>query len=214
MSDSTYHPKVYKKAGGDELVIAYGGLLTREASTGTGYSEPSATAPGAVVAGKCTAAEYCDSFIHKTVLTLSLTGDNDLDLADGSNKSAGVKIYDFPAGRIFLLGAILDGSVTVNDAFNDSPNDVFYISCGSVDGTQAADGDLTSTEADIIPKTTLDTVGNTVLTLDADAALATALQFASPLDLYFNAAVLDASTTKAVTVAVTGTLTLYWINLG
>jgi hypothetical protein len=214
MSDSTYHPKVYRKQGGDEFVIAYGGLLTREDSAGTGMREPSASLPGAVVAGKCTAAEYCDAFVHKTVLTLTLTGANDVDLADSANNSKGVKIYDFPAGRILILGAIMDGSVTVNNAFNASTNDVFYLSCGSADATQAADGDLTGTEADIIPKTTLDTVSNTTLTLDFDAALATSAQWASPLDLYFNAAVLDASTTKAVTVAATGTLTLYWINLG
>ena len=34
------------------------------------------------------------------------------------------------------------------------------------------------------------------------------------LDVFVNAAVANASTTKAVTVAVTGTLTITWINLG
>jgi hypothetical protein len=33
-------------------------------------------------------------------------------------------------------------------------------------------------------------------------------------DLYINAAVLNASTSKAVTIAITGTLALHWINLG
>jgi hypothetical protein len=49
------------------------------------------------------------------------------------------------------------------------------------------------------------------------AALAASAQFdgtSSALDLYVNAAVLNASTTKAVTIAITGTLTLFWINLG
>lgn len=69
----------------------------------------------------------------------------------------------------------------------------------------------------MIPATTIDTQGNTVLTNVLKAALAASAQFdgtSSALDLFINAAVLNASTTKAVTVAITGTLTLFWINLG
>jgi hypothetical protein len=133
------------------------------------------------------------------------------------DNGVGVKIYDFPAGRILLLGALIDAEAVCNDAFNASPNDVFKVGVGSVSATQAADGDLTLTEQDIIPATTIDTQGNTVLTNAVKAALAASAQFdgtSSALDLYINAAVLNASTTKAVTVAITGTLTLFWINLG
>jgi hypothetical protein len=172
---------------------------------------------GAIVAGKCTAVERGDGLLHQTVLTLTLSGANDLDLAGDADCSAGIKIYDFPAGRIHILGATIDASVVVNDAFNASTNDVFHVSVGSVDGTQAANGDLTGTEADLIPKTTLDTVSNTTLTLPWKTALAAAAQFdgtTTALDVFVNAAVANASTTKAVTVAVTGTLTLTWLNLG
>jgi hypothetical protein len=214
MSDKTYQPKVYRKQGGDEFVIAYGGLITREDSAGDGKSEPSIKVPGAAVSGKCTAAEYGDAFIHKTVLTLSLTGANDLDLAGNADNGIGVKIYDFPAGRILLLGAVIDASVVCNDAFNANPDDVFKVGAGSVLATQAAEGDLTGTEVDILPAVTIDTTGNTVLTNAWASALGASAQFASALDLHINAAVLNASTSKAVTLAITGTLTLYWINLG
>lgn len=170
---------------------------------------------GAIVSGKCWAVEGGDSIYHKTVLRFTLTSANDIDLADGADHGAGVKVYDFPAGRILILGAVIDGYVTCNDAFNADPNDVFYLACGSA--TAADDADLTSTEADIIPKTTFDTVGNTVAAFDWHSQLATSAQFdgtSSALDLYVNAAVADASTTKAVTIAVTGTITITWANLG
>jgi hypothetical protein len=213
----SYQGKVYRKQGGDELVIAYGGLVTRIDSAGAEHNEPAADLPGAVVAGKCTAVEELSGIIHKTVLTLGLTGSSDLDLAGDADNGTGIKIYDFPAGRILLLGAIIDASAVCNDAFNASPNDVYKLGAGSVSATQAAEGDLTSTEQDIIPATTIDTQGNTVLTNDWHNALGASAQFdgtSSALDLYINAAVLNASTTKAVTIAITGTLTLYWINLG
>jgi hypothetical protein len=94
---------------------------------------------------------------------------------------------------------------------------VISATCSSVEFFHHTGGDLTLTEQDIIPATTIDTQGNTVLTNALKAALAASAQFdgtASALDLYVNAAVLNASTTKAVTVAITGTLTLFWINLG
>ena len=162
--------------------------------------------------------EISDGLLRQTILPLALTGAADLDLADGADHGTGVKVYDFPAGRISILGAMINASVVCNDAFNASPNDIFYLSCGSV--TAADDGDLTGTEADIIPKTTIDTVGNTTLTNDWHAALAASAMFnnttsdSGPLDLFVNAAVANASTTKAVTLAITGTLQVTWINLG
>jgi len=169
---------------------------------------------GAVVAGKCTAVEYGDGVIHKTVLSLTLTGANDLDLANADH-GTGVKIYDFPAGRIHVLGVVMNGVAVTNDAFEADPNDVYLLSCGSVVG--ADDATLSSTEVDLIPSTTLDSVGNTTLTLDWHAALAAAAVFdgtTTALDLYVNAAVAGASLTKDLTIAITGTLTVTWINLG
>lgn len=105
--------------------------------------------------------------------------------------------------------------------YNANPNDEYYVSVGSVDGTQAADADLTSTEQDIIPKTTLDTVGNTALTLDAHGGMATLAAANNIFDgtttaetIFLNVAVPDANNTGATTHAVTGTLKLTYVNLG
>jgi hypothetical protein len=169
---------------------------------------------GATVAAKGSAADGWG--IHQTTVTFAMTGANDIDVADG-DKTTGVKVYDFPAGRILILGATINALVTTNNAFNANPNDVYYVGVGTADGTQAADADLTNTEQDIIPKTTLDSVGNTDLDLDWHAALAASAQFdgtSTAVDLYVNVAVPAASNSKASTHAVTGTMTVTWINLG
>jgi hypothetical protein len=112
---------------------------------------------------------------------------------------------------------LIDAEAVCNDAFNASPNDALKAGAGSVSATQAAEGDLTLTEQDIIPATTIDTQSNAVLTNALKTALGASAQFdgaSSALDLFINAAVLNASTSKAVNIAITGTLTLFWINLG
>jgi hypothetical protein len=172
---------------------------------------------GVVVAAKGTVVESGSGPVHKTVITLALTGANDLDLAGDADNSIGVKVYDFPAGRIHILGVVVDAVCVVNDAFNASANDVFLVSLGSADATQAANAVLDSTEADLLPSTILDTISNTTLSLALKAALVAAAVFdgtTTALDLFVNAAVTNASTTKAVTLAITGTITITWINLG
>lgn len=168
---------------------------------------------GAIVADKITVVEYMGE-VHKSTFTFTLTGANDLDLADGDH-GTGVKVYDLPEGRILILGATINGVVVTSANYNASPNDVFVVSMGTVVG--ADDNALTGTEADIIPSTELDTVGASALTLNWHEALTASTQFdgtSTPIDIYVNAACTDASNTGANTYAVTGTCTLMWINLG
>ena len=168
---------------------------------------------GDIVADKCTAVEYAAA-AQKTVLTFTLTGDHDLDLADGDH-GTGIKVYDFPGGRILILGATIDASVTTSANYEASPNDVFVVACGTEVG--ADDNTLTGTEADLIPSTELDTVGATELTLDWHAALAASAHFdgtGTPKDLYVNVACTAASASGANTYAITGTMTISWVNLG
>jgi len=173
---------------------------------------------GAIVANKGSSVETLGG-AQKTVITFTLTGDHDIDTADGG-KSAGVQVYDFPTGYIQILGALIDASVVTNAAYNANTNDQYYISVGTVDGTQAADADLTGTEADIIPKTTHDTDSagaNTQLTNTWHTQDLTAETFdgtGGGVDLYVNVAVPDANNTGSTTHAVTGTLTIFWINHG
>ena len=162
---------------------------------------------GAIVADKATVVEYGEGLVHQTVLTLTLTGDDDLDLADGDH-GTGIKIYDFPAGRILVLGVTIDGSVAYTGTTGN-----FYLAAGTVVG--ADDNDLTSTEADLIPKTTID--GSAESPEDFKATLVASAHFdgtTTAKDLYINVACPNASNDDVQTYAVTGTLTVTWINLG
>jgi hypothetical protein len=173
-------------------------------------------APGtalAPVAGKCTI--YSDNTfgpIHQTKLALTLTGANDFD-AGNADHGGGVKIADFPAGRILIHGVTVAGLASTNDAFEANPNDTYYLACGSV--IAADDADLTGTEADLSAKATIDSVGNTALVdVPWTTPLAASAQFATGLDLNVNFAVAGNSLTKALTIAVTGYITVTWTNLG
>jgi len=163
---------------------------------------------GAIVANKATVVEYGAGGIHQSAFTFTMTGADDIDVADG-DKSTGVKFYDFPEGRILILGATINA---VDTFTNMSGN--YYVGVGTADGTQAADADLTGTEQDIIPKTTID--GSQASPLDVHAALTASAQFdgtGTAKDLYINIACPDASHTGSAH-AITGTCTVTWINLG
>lgn len=165
---------------------------------------------GAIVADKCTTVEGGDGILHQTTLTFTLTGDHDLDLADSADHGTGIKIYDFPNGSIQILGATCNAVVTSTNA--EGGGATFPMALGSEVG--ADDATLTSTEADIIPSTAV--AGGE--DKDFHATLAAPILFANAgstdLDLYLNAAILDTVSEGAVTIAVTGTVTITWINLG
>jgi hypothetical protein len=177
--------------------------------TVTAATFASSAGNGAIVADKCTAVETGDGVIHKTTLTFTLTGDNDLDLADGADHGTGVKVYDFPEGRVLILGATCNAVVTATNAAGGGGT--FPMGLGTASAGDEAT--LTGTEQDIIPSTAI-TGGETQ---DFHAALAASAHFdgtTTAKAIYVNAAILDATSSDAVTVAVTGTATITWINLG
>lgn len=215
----------------DGAVRFDGGVILGDASgdaitvTGT----PTFATVSGITAGGGTAATgvaAAESFpaVKKLTLTFTLTGANDIDVADGG-KTTGYKVFDFPEGRILIFGAVVNASITTNAAYNADANDIYYVGIGTADGTQAADADLTTTEQDVIPKTTIqtDTGGgaNSILTSDWHSNMGT-LAYANnefdgtttPAALYVNVAVPDASNTGATTHAITGTLTVTYANLG
>ena len=165
------------------------------------------------------ATEYGVGGIHQTLLTLTLTGDNDVDVADGS-KTTGTLLYTLPEGFTYLVGVVCDISDTTNAAYNADANDIYYIGIGTADGTQAADADLTGTEQDLIAKATIQTDSsgaNTQLTNAVKGSLSTPAVYdghTTAVPVYLNIAVPDASNTGATTHAVTGTVTLSYITLG
>lgn len=146
--------------------------------------------------------------VRQTTITLTLTGANDIDLADGADHGAGVKVYDFPDGRILVLGAVINCVTTIAGASGGGAT--VDLAVGTV--TAADDATLTGTEANIIPSTATDNGESSWRT-----ALAASAQFdgtTTAVALYVNAGVTNAVSASAVTVAITGTLTVTWINLG
>lgn len=197
------------RASGSAYPITTSGAVALSGVTTMGDVRTTSGA-GAVVAGMCTAVEYGDGVVHKTVLTLSMTGaTKDIDLLDGDH-GLGAKIYDMPAGRILLLGATIDATVAYIDAATTGN---FVVSVGSV--TAADDETLSSTEADVIPSTT---IAGAATPKAWHGALATSAAFdgtGTAMDIFVNVACPNASNSAtAQTYSFTGTLTLTWINLG
>jgi hypothetical protein len=166
--------------------------------------------------GVCTAAHVAPC-VQKTVLTFAAITHT---FTDGSDEGESQLLYTFPEGRVYILGAAIDCAVTNSAGYEASENDIWYGAIGSA--AAADDGDLTSTEADIIAKTTFDTVGGTVghhdwegdMTCGADTVFDGT---ATAVSLYFNAAAANTSIkTGNATAGIQagGTLTVYWVLLG
>lgn len=171
---------------------------------------------GSATAAAATATEVTPC-VQKTVLTFAAFTKT---FTDGSDEGESQLLYTFPKGRIYILGAAINAAVTNNAGYEASANDIWY---GAI-GTAAAgdDGDLTSTEADIIAKTTFDTESSTVCHHEWEADMVGGADSvfdgtSTAVSLYFNAAAANTSiTTNSATCGMQagGTLAVYWILLG
>lgn len=149
--------------------------------------------------------------VHKTVLTLASTPIATVD-AGAAGAHGGVKVYDFPEGNILVLGAVTDLS-TLAGAGGVADTAAVVGSLGST--LVATDNaTLTSTEANVVPSTSgtlvagagsIDGVSTGVVVLDGTA---------TPADLYLNLAMPDAGSSADDSIAVSGTITITWVNLG
>lgn len=168
---------------------------------------------GAAVVGTAngttvTAAETA-GLINKTVLTLNVTINTTDNTTAGSHGS--LKIYDFPQCGLLVLSAVADMTVTVSG--NNAANSTVNIGVGTAAVTPDNEA-LTSTEQDICP------VGSVVCSSNTGAyggVLTTPVGYdgtASAKDAILNIAVDATGASGNGAVAVTGTLTLYWINGG
>jgi hypothetical protein len=180
-----------------------------------GRAVTAAVDSGAAVSGVASSVATEDQVI-KRVITFSCTGANDIDLDDGADGN-GVKIFDFEEGSYTILGALIDSTAISSTNFNASANDLYYLSVGTAAAANG-DADLTSTEANIIPKTTIDTVSGMGSQTNAfDAVLAAPLNIdgtATASDIYVNASIAATANTAANTVAVNGTITLFYVKHG
>lgn len=148
---------------------------------------------------------------HKTILTLTAQSITMTD-ATTAGCHGSQKLYDFPAGNIVILGAITDLAITAGaGGITDTASVV-----GSI-GTVAIstdNGTLTSTEANIVPSTAATLTSGVGAMAGESTTLAAFDGTATAVDAYLNLAIPDAGSSADDTLSVTGTVTLFWINLG
>lgn len=198
--------------------IPVGSTLVWNERSGITMSTPSAVANVGVVGGTgVTVSEQGNGVVQKSSFTFSNTPLT-IPNAVAGTQGIGVKIYDFPEGRIFILGATGNPSITTTSVLASTLNT--GVSCrwgvGTTVGTNAT---LATTEQDLIPVTTyLASATINVAPTVVPASLAAAVQFdgtGTPKDAYFNVSVpADADLDADATVAVNGTVTITWVFLG
>jgi hypothetical protein len=159
-----------------------------------------------------TAEERGNGVVHQTVLTLVNTP---VTVANVTGASfGGLKLYDFPEGRLNILG------VTANLSFNWAGQDIAADGSGdfSLGSTITADATLATTDVDLLPSTALTDpfVAGVGVGSGALAAAAQLDGTATPKDLNINIIIDDADVSDAASdiVLVSGTITITWINLG
>ena len=170
---------------------------------------------GAVNGATVSAVEKGNGVIHQTVLTFTATP---LTLADAT-VGAGVKVYDFPAGRINILGAVGSIALTTTSALASTLNASVTYNWGIGTTTQAS-GTLATTEQNIL--TTANGTASATVNVAGAAAVGGVAASAGNLDgtstaidAYLNIGIATATDIDGdATVTLTGTATITWIYEG
>lgn len=190
--------------------VAAGGTLNAPNITGI----PTTTVGiGAKNGATVTAVENGDGVVHKTTLTLASTP---VTVANTTGASfGGVKLYDFPEGRLLVLGvtASLGFVWTGEDIAQDGSGDF------SLGTTITADATLDSTDVDLLPSTAMTDPFVLGVGAATASALAASAQFdgtGTAKDLNLNVIIDDADVSDGASdvVLASGTVTVHWINLG
>ena len=166
---------------------------------------------GVVAGTNNSAVEYGDHYgVHKTVITMASTVIPCTDEA-GTILWCALKVYDFPAGNIMILGVTADTDVVTSGNLDATANGDFGMGTATCDNN----ADLTSTEQNLIPKTDIaETVADEgpITGINA-AAIAPMNGTSSAVDVFYNA-IWDDGDHNGGAMAVTGTVTIHWVNLG
>ena len=159
-----------------------------------------------------TVAEEGAGPIRKTIFTLTATPITLTDDA-GVGQYGGVKLYDFPAGSIRTLGATIDANLTLvgTEWLDTAEGDV---SLGTAAPASAIA--LATTKANILASTAIaamvDQVGPINASSISDGGVAAA--GTTDADLYLNIRIDDNAAHITSSGTVTGTVTVFWINVG
>lgn len=163
--------------------------------------------------------EYGNGLVNKTVLTCTATP---ISIADdaGVAQYGGVKVYDFPAGLICSLGAVIDGAVTLGTTGTIITTWAGGIALGTAVATTGAT--LVSTEANIMKEVDVAAATASVAVVDAVSVATVLTESAASwldgtttaVDMYLNLVVDDDASHTAGTGSFTGTITFLWIPMG
>lgn len=176
---------------------------------------------GAKNGATVTAVEKGDGVIHQTTLTLTATPVTITDDAGVAQYGGVGKIYDFPAGAICILGAVVDGDLTLGTTGTIINTYDGAFSLGTATATTGAT--LVGTEADILQSCALTQAVSKVAALDTGFPVATALTESgarwfngtdTAIDMYLNFVIADDASHTSGTGTFTGTVKFLWANLG
>lgn len=121
-----------------------------------------------------------DGILNKSTIRLAGESMTITYNGSGTNHTGGVKIYDFPEGRILVHGVVVDNFKFVGTS-GIATNEGGDFAIGTVSATL---GTIATTEEDLTPETSLDPFSDS-----ADSELAAAAQFdgtATAVDAYVN----------------------------
>lgn len=164
------------------------------------------------VAATVVAVESGDGVTHQTVLTLAALSQV---VPNGASEWVGTEIYDFPTGRINILGVTASLAPTTHSTLAST---ITTGTTGAIAlGTVTDDGTHTGTKVDLLP----DTAYTSSTTIDVAAAAVTAHLVAAGTVFDGTSAAKKAflnnkiaTNTNDGTILWSGTITITWVNLG
>lgn len=164
-----------------------------------------------------TVAEYGNSVIHKTVLTLTSMPISVVSVTTG-NGVGGTKVYDMPEGYIKVLGctAALSLAVETEDDFTDgTPEGDIGIGTVAPANADALGTDATDDNIGTATAFTMTDYADASVNIPPEAAI-NLDGTSTPIDVYVNALVdaADIDDDTTTNLLVSGTITLTWINMG
>lgn len=186
---------------------ADGSMLFAENRDGIG-------SPGSPAAGSITVTEEQMGRFHVSQINLNAARVSVTD----ANAYGGQKIYDFPAGRILVLGVTSNIRWAVTSTRASTINDSASLTWGIGTAT-ASNATLATTMVALTPKTTkVLEAATTAYNTASAAALAASAHFdgtSTAIDAFLNAAFETATDIDGDgTLAATGTVTICWVQLG
>ena len=183
--------------------------LKRRNAANTAWVGAGVPGAGAVNGATVSALELGSDVLHKTVLTLTATP---LTLTDdaGLGQYGGVKIYDFPAGAIAILGSVIDADITLAAAFIETA--AGQIALG--EDLVAAGNGLAVGARNILGSTVIAALVARTGPCNAAGGAGTFDGTSTALDLNLNVKIDDDGTHVTSSGTITGTVTITWVNLG